>query len=219
MSKVIYFLFGEIDRYKTAEIFLSLLFFISLFTATCFFFDHRFIEIFGVEINFPVGLLFFPLTFVISNMTQDLFGRRAANTIVFCSFFADILLVSMSWVIANVGDRYDYYTVFNDLPIIMGATLVFLAISSAFNIFIYELLKKVRTTNIIGLGLSFFSSTTAAEILTSSMSMPLLFYKEGISGSILLSIGVIVAYKIIFNLVATLVYIMIFDKIKSYIDL
>ncbi|MCF6777285.1 VUT family protein [Thiotrichales bacterium 19X7-9] len=214
MRIVINYLFGEIEKKKFVEFFLCLLFFISLFSATCFFFDHKELNIWDYKINFPVGLLFFPLTFVISNIIQDFYGKKTANTVVACSFIADILLVAISLIIASVGDRNDYYTVFKDLPTIMGATLIFLAVSSSFNIFIYGKIKKICSSSVLGMAISFFGSTTAAEILTSSMSMPLLFYKEGISGSILLSISVIVIYKLSFNFIATLGYIFAVEKFK-----
>ena len=113
------YLFGELDYGKLKEISLALAFFICLFSATCFFFDAHQFQFSGHYIHFPVGLLFFPATYVISNIIQHQLGKKVANTVVACSFFADVLLVIMSWVIAHVGDRTDYLTVFNDLPVII----------------------------------------------------------------------------------------------------
>lgn len=159
-------------------------------------------------------MLFFPGTYVISNIIQDLNGRKYANTVVALGFFADVILVAMLWVMANLGDRQDYFSVFSALPVIMGATFIFLSISSIFNTFVFEMTRKWRDKNITGLFFSFFSSITASEILVSSMSMPLLFYKNGLNGSIILTICITVTYKVSFNLVATSIY-MVFNRNSS----
>lgn len=52
----------------------------------------------------------------------------------------------------------------------------------------------------------FFITITATEILTSTMSMPLMFYKHGLSGNVLLTIVIIVTYKVLANIVITLTY-------------
>ncbi len=204
---VIKLLFGEIDLDKMPDILLAMLFFACLFSATCFFFDYHTINISNHLIHFPIGLLFFPATYVISNIIQDRSGRRMANTVVACGFFSDIVLVFMGWCIAYIGDRTDYFSVFNALPIIMGATLIFLCVSSLLNTFVFESMKKIRQKSAVGLFIGFFSSITAAELLVSSMSMPLLFIKQGLTGSVILTIIITVAYKIGFNFLATSAYV------------
>ena len=112
MKKLMYFLFGEVDPKVIPDLGLTLTFFISLFSATCFFFDARMITVLGYQVHFPVGLIFFPLTYVISNIFQFRRGRQVANAMVACCFIADLFLVTMGWFIANIGDRKDFYTVF-----------------------------------------------------------------------------------------------------------
>lgn len=213
MRSIIRFLFGDIAKNKSFDIFLVLLFFISLFSATCFFFDSKAVILFGYEIHLPIGLLFFPATYVISNIIQDRNGRQYANTVVAFSFFADVILVAMFWVMAHLGDRADYFSVFNALPVIMGATFIFLGVSSIFNTFIFEITRRWRKKSIVGLFFSFFTSITASEFLVSSLSMPLLFYKNGLKGSIILTILITVIYKVVFNFIATVIY-MIFDNYR-----
>ena len=209
MIRVVRLLFGETSSSRSADVFLILLFFISLFSATCFFFDSKAVMLFGYKVHLPVGLLFFPATYVISNIIQDRHGRQYANTVVALSFLADVMLVGMFWVMAHLGDRVDYFTVFNALPVIMGATFIFLSVSSIFNTFIFEVTKHWRKKNIVGMFFGFFTSITASEFLVSSMSMPLLFYKNGLKGSIILTILVTVIYKVVFNFVATVIYMMV----------
>lgn len=213
MIRVVKILFGEVSVNRATDVFLTLLFFISLFSATCFFFDSKAVTLFGYEIHLPIGLLFFPATYVISNIIQDRNGRQYANTVVAFSFLADVILVGMFWVMAHLGDRIDYFTVFNALPVIMGATFIFLGVSSIFNTFIFEVTKQWRKKNIVGMFFGFFTSITASEFLVSSMSMPLLFYKNGLKGSIILTIVITVIYKVVFNFIATVIY-MISDNYR-----
>lgn len=213
-KKTIGFLFGDIDTSKLNEICLILAFFTSLFSATCFFFDAHEFTLLGRHIHFPVGLLFFPATYVISNIMQAKYGKRFTNTVVACSFFADVALVSASWIIAHVGDRPDYLSVFRDLPTIMGATFIFLTVSQAVNIMTFEKLEYLRNKSLLGLFVGFFSSITLAELTVSSMSMPLLFYKQGFTTSVYLTILLTVSYKVIFNLVSTFLYVVISSNKK-----
>lgn len=206
------YLFGELDYSKVKEISLALAFFICLFSATCFFFDAHQLQLFGHYIHFPVGLLFFPATYVISNIIQHQFGRKVANTVVACSFIADLFLVAMSWIISYMGDRADYFTVFKDLPIIMMATFIFLTVSSAINIIIFEKLDRIRKTSIFGFFIGFFTSITVAELVVSSMSMPLLFYKQGFNTNVYLTIFITVSYKVLFNLLSTILYVLYTSK-------
>jgi len=172
---------GKINLDKFKEYCLVLGYFISLFITTCFFFDTHQFKMVGTIQQLPIGLTFFPITFGISNIVQYKYGRVAANSLVFAGFIFDTLLVFGGVFLAWVGDRADYWTVFKDLPHIMMATWFFMGIGSVFKI-------------------------TATEILTSAMSMPLMFYKHGLSGSILLAIAIIVTYKVLANIIITSTY-------------
>ena len=123
---------------KLKEYSLVMGYFVSLFSATCFFFDTKQEEIFGITVQLPIGLTFFPLTFAFSNIVQDKFGRITANSLICAAFI------------------FDTFPVF-------GA-------------------------------------------LTSFMSMPLMFYKHGLSGSILMTTMLIVTYKVFANVIITLAY-------------
>ncbi len=206
--KLVQFLFGEIDEENFIDILLCLLYFIASFSATCFFFDSHQVKLFGYSIHFPVGVLFFPATYVLSNIIQDRKSRSYANSVIVSVFLSNTLLVGMSVLIAYLGDRTDFWTVFNELPVIMGSGVIFIGVSSVVNTFIFEYTKALRKKSAVGVFISFFSSITAAELLISSMSMPLLFYKQGLRGSVILTILLVASYKIIFNLISTGGYVL-----------
>ncbi|MCE2705519.1 MAG: VUT family protein [Proteobacteria bacterium] len=197
---------GKINLDKFKEYCLVLGYFISLFITTCFFFDTHQFKMVGTIQQLPIGLTFFPITFGISNIVQYKYGRVAANSLVFAGFIFDTLLVFGGVFLAWVGDRADYWTVFKDLPHIMMATWFFMGIGSVFNILLYNYLSKKEPKNIVIMLLRFFIAITATEILTSAMSMPLMFYKHGLSGSILLAIAIIVTYKVLANIIITSTY-------------
>ena len=199
-------LINALKSEKAKEISLYLLYFISFYSSTCFFFDHRLIHILGHPIHFPIGLLFFPFTFVFSNLVQDNYGKRTATTLIYVAFLADGLLVAMGVLMAYLGDRGDYWTVFKDLPTILVATFIFLIISGQTNIIIYGLFKKKYNQSMFYIVCCFFLTITISELLVSSLSMPLLFIKEGLNTNIILSILAIVFYKIAFNFIVTLFY-------------
>lgn len=184
------------DSNKLIEYSLVVGYFCSLFISTCFFFDSKKIEIFHIIIQFPIGLIFFPLTFGISNILQDIYGKLITNTVIATAFIFDTILVFGGLFLAWMGDRNDFWTVFKDIPNIMIATWLFLGIGSIFNITLYNYFKKTQPKNIFSLMLRFFITITSTEILTSTMSMPLMFYKHGLHGSIILTILAIVLYKI-----------------------
>ncbi len=198
--------FDQFDFYKFKEYCLIIGYFISLFSTTCFFFDTHQFELFGSVQQLPIALTFFPLTFALSNIIQDKFGRRVANTLILTSFIFDTLLVFGGLFLAWIGDRVDYWTVFKDMPSIMIATWLFFGIGSIFNIILYSYLKRREAKNVFDVVFRFFLSITATEILMSAMSMPFMFYKHGLSGSVLLTIAIGVTYKVASNIVITSIY-------------
>ncbi len=191
---------------KLIEYGLIIGYFISLFSATCFFFDTRAAEIFGVTVQLPIGLIFFPLTFAFSNIIQDRYGRLTANSLIFTAFIGDTLLVFGGVFLAFIGDRQDYWTVFSDMPYIMISTWFFLGIGAVFNIGLYSYLKRKSANNLQQLLFRFFLTITATEALTSLMSMPLMFYRHGLVGSVILTTALVVMYKVTANVVITLSY-------------
>jgi uncharacterized PurR-regulated membrane protein YhhQ (DUF165 family) len=113
--------FDQFDFYKFKEYCLIIGYFISLFSTTCFFFDTHQFELFCSVQQLPIALTFFPLTFALSNVIQDKFGRRVANSLILTSFIFDTLLVFGGLFLAWIGDRADYWTVFNRPAKISGA--------------------------------------------------------------------------------------------------
>lgn len=197
---------------KLAEYSIILGYFVCLFITTCFFFDTHKIVLDNVTIQLPICLTFFPITFALSNVIQDKFGKGASTSLVLLSFIFDTLLVFGGLFLAYIGDRIDYWTVFKDMPTIMISTWVFMGISATFNIFVYNYLSKKLHKNKLQKMLAFFISLTLTEALSSSLSMPLLFFKHHLTGSVLLTILISVIYKLLANMVITIIYSVLSKK-------
>ncbi|WP_407712575.1 VUT family protein [Citrobacter koseri] len=101
-----------------------MLFTIILCCTTLFFFDHKELAYGEHAIHFSVGLIVFPLTFTISNVLQDRYGKLYANTVTRYAFICDLVLVSIAYILCNIGDRNDYFSVYKQPPVIMGVTFL-----------------------------------------------------------------------------------------------
>lgn len=212
-NKVIQASLNMINKLKFKEYSLVLGYFTALFSTTCFFFNPHKVIIFGAVVQVPIALTFFPLTFALSNIVQTLYGREAAKSLFFCAFLFDTLLVFGSLFLSYLGDRSDYRSVFKDMPTIMISTWFFMGIGSIFNISLYSWLNKKPAKNLAIHVVRFFITITATELLTSLMSMPLMFYKHGLEGNLLISIAISVLYKLTANIIITFVYVVTSKKL------
>lgn len=203
-----------IHKSKFKEYCLILGYFIALFSTTCFFFNPHKAVLFGIIVQVPIALTFFPLTFALSNIVQNIYGKYAARDLFLSSFVFDTLLVFVGLFLSHMGDRGDYLSVFKDMPTIMISTWFFMGIGSIFNITLYSWLNKSPPKNPCANVTRFFITITSTELLTSLMSMPLMFYKHGLEGSLVLSIAISVLYKVLANVVITFVYALFRNKIK-----
>lgn len=206
MSRLLQELNKRFDLNKLSEYFIIFTYFIALFSTTCFFFDTHKVTLFGSVIQLPVAITFFPITFALSNVIQDKFGPRATNSLMLASLTFDTLLVFAGFFLASVGDRADYWSVFRDMPTIMLSTWFFLGVSFIFNIKLYAYLSRLPGRSVFMRILKFFITITATETLISSMSIPLLFYKHGLEGSLILTAILVIIYKILVNILLTFFY-------------
>lgn len=182
-------LFGETVDSDHGKVFLPLLFCIILCSSTLFFFDKKSFHLFGVPIVMSVGLIFFPLTFTITNLIQHRYGRLFANTVVRYGFIADAILVTIGYILIHVGDRQDYFSVYHQIPSIMIATFFFVWMSNFLNVNIFEKMKNSPSF------VKFFVASAVAETSVSAISVPLLMFENHLHGNAIYSVLFIAAYK------------------------
>lgn len=169
---------------------------IFLTSTTFFFFDYRTIEVFGYPLHLSVGLLFFPVTFSLSNLMQYRYGVLFANTAVRYGFLGDLLFVMLAWLLSHIGERQDYLSVYNQIPTIMAMTFFFVWLSNGINFKLFSIMDgKVPPF------FSFFAACLVAECSVSFISIPMMMYKNHLNSNEMLSIGFIVGYKVLATLI------------------
>lgn len=195
-SKTLDKLFGETIENGADKIYLPILFTITLCTTTLFFYNHKTINVNEINIHFSLGLIVFPLTFTIINIIQDKYGRLFANTVVRYAFIADLFLVFLGY-----GERVDYRSVYDEIPIIMLSTFFFVWMSNLINTSVFSFFKKRKLHD-------FFKYSIAAILAESSVSMisiPMLISQNNLTGSVLFSLIAIVLYKIAFTVISSVI--------------
>lgn len=193
--------FGETIKTSHDKIFLPMLFAIILCCTTLFFFDHREISVFGHAIHFSVGILVFPLTFTISNVLQDKYGKLYANTVTRYAFICDLILVCLAYVLCNLGDREDYFSVFKQPPVIMGVTFFTIWMSNLINTFLFDKIKR----NLNNTFVLYSAAAIVSETSISAISIPIMMFENNITGGAVITIAAVVAYKITFTLFCSVI--------------
>lgn len=190
-SRILDKIFGETIETDQGKIYLPLLFCIALTSSTFFFFDHKTISFSGTSLHISMGLIFFPFTFSFVNIIQDKYGKLYANTVVRYGFLCDALFVLISYILANLGERTDYLSVYIQLPTIMGMTFVFVWISNLLNILVFEKFQAIPKF----VFLRYFTSAFIAETVISGISIPLMMRTNNINHGLVMSVLFIVFYK------------------------
>lgn len=193
--------FGETIKTSHDKIFLPMLFTIILCCTTLFFFDHKEISVAGFTIHFSVGILVFPLTFTISNILQDKYGKLYANTVTRYAFICDLILVCIAYILCHFGDRSDYFTVFKQPPVIMGVTFFTIWMSNLINTFLFEKIKN-SWKNTFAL---YSVAAIVSESSISAISIPIMMFENNITGGAVITIAAVVSYKITFTLFCSMI--------------
>lgn len=76
------------------------------------------------------------------------------------------------------------------------------------------LFGEIDKNNILDIMLCSLFFITSTELLVTSMSLPLIFYKQGLTSRLILTILITVTYKLLFNLIATILYV-IYNYIRD----
>jgi len=199
--KILNKLFGETIKSETDRIYLPIFFTITLCMTTVFFFDHVTVDFLGEPLHFSVGLVVFPLTFTLSNIIQDRYGRLFTNTVIRYAFVADCIFVFCGYALTYIGNREDYFSVFSEIPVIMLSTFFFVWLSNTINIVTFSILQKKKVNDFA----KYSIAAIFAESSVSMISIPLMMYKNNLSGGALLSVAVVVFYKIVVTLLLSFI--------------
>jgi len=117
-----------------------------------FFYWYPFdIEIFGTKLfEISVGILPYPITFLITDLISEIYGKKKANQVVVAGIFASIFSVLIIYI-ANIVPATDwspvdnelFTTVFGQTIIAVGASMVAYLFAQFFDIQIYHYWKRL----------------------------------------------------------------------------
>jgi uncharacterized integral membrane protein (TIGR00697 family) len=137
-----------------------------------FFYWHPFEgEIFGIRLfELSVGILPYPLTFLITDLISEIYGKKAANRVVtagiFASFFSIGILLLANAVPAMESSPIDDTTfkkVFSLSPLAVLASMIAYLLAQFIDIRIYHFWKKLTKGKMLWLRNNF--STFASQFL------------------------------------------------------
>lgn len=108
-------------------------------------------EIFGTKLfEISVGILPYPITFLITDLISEIYGKKRANDIViagiFASFFSMLIIYTANAVPATEWSPVDnelFSTVFGSTAIAVFASMMAYLLAQFFDIHIYHFWKKI----------------------------------------------------------------------------
>ena len=138
------------------------------------------VNLLGKEFILSAGVLPYPLTFLITDLLSELYGRKRANRVVFGGFLASVLVLGTLWLgdqfpaIADstVGDDV-YRTVFGNTWRVIGASMTAYLIAQMVDIRVFHFWK--RLTKGKHLWLRNNASTVFSQLLDSVLVVFVLF--------------------------------------------
>jgi len=117
-----------------------------------FFYWYPFdIEIFGTKLfEISVGILPYPITFLITDLISEIYGKKKANQVVVAGIFASLFSVLIIYI-ANIVPATDwspvsnslFTTVFGQTILAVGASMVAYLLAQFFDIQIYHYWKRL----------------------------------------------------------------------------
>lgn len=117
-----------------------------------FFYWYPFdIEIFGTKLfEISVGILPYPITFLITDLISEIYGKKKANQVVVVGIFASLFSVLIIYI-ANVVPATDwspvdnklFSTVFGRTILAVGASMIAYLLAQFFDIQIYHYWKRL----------------------------------------------------------------------------
>lgn len=166
---------------------LAALFIASLVTSNLifqkFFYWHPFnIEIFDVKLfEISVGLLPYPITFLITDILSEIYGKKKANQVVIAGIFASFFSLGIIYVSKNVPatswstiDNTTFVNVFGAAPLAVLASMLAYLAAQFIDIRVYHFWKKFTKGKHLWLRNNF--STFTSQIVDTLTVLILLCY-------------------------------------------
>lgn len=140
--------------------------------------SSKIIMVAGVAV--PAGVLAYSITFIISDIVSEIWGKDCANNIVQCGFITLLMTSALAWAAVTWPaapfwhGQESFSAVIGSTPRIVAASLVAYLVSQKHDIWLFHLLKK--KTNGKHLWLRNNASTIISQLIDSSIFVTIAFW-------------------------------------------
>ncbi len=193
---------------------------------TCNLIANKFVT---VDLGFKVfivsaGILPYPLTFLVTDLSSELYGQRKANLVVFSGFIASMFVLLFLWL----GSQFDaipgsivndstYNSVFQNAWRLIAASMVAYLFAQFVDVRIFHFWKKL--TNGKHLWLRNNGSTVASQLVDTTLVICILFVGVWETDQILSAIRDGWLFKMLMALIDTPIIYGIIHLLKGRIDI
>ena len=101
------------------------------------------------------GIIAYPLTFLISDVLSELYGRKTTTKIIWLGFISNLLMVGILFLVGIIpgatywNDQDSYNKILGSVPRIVLASMTAYLISQHHDVFAFEMWKKITTNRFL----------------------------------------------------------------------
>ena len=125
------------------------LFITSLVVSNLIFQKFFHLNILGVNFQLSVGILFYPITFLVTDIVSEVFGKKKANQMVITGIFSSIFCLAIIYIANYLPattwspvDNNTFELVFGNTSLAVGASMFAYLCAQLIDIRIYHFWKK-----------------------------------------------------------------------------
>tara|TARA_B100001750_G_C15199538_1_gene442882 strand:- start:1 stop:612 length:612 start_codon:yes stop_codon:yes gene_type:complete len=99
--------------------------------------------------SIDAGIVAYPLTFLISDVISEIYGKRTATKIVWMGFAVNIMMVSLIFIVGKIPpapfwiDQSAYDSILGSIPRIVAASMLAFLISQNHDVLAFDMWKRV----------------------------------------------------------------------------
>lgn len=140
--------------------------------------SSKIITVFGLAV--PAGVLAYSVTFIVSDVISEVWGKEMANEVVTCGFISLVCITGLAWLAvqwpaAPFWHNQDAFAgVIGSTPRIVAASLLAYVVSQKHDIWLFHLLKGRMDGKYLWLRNNL--STMASQLLDSTIFVTVAFY-------------------------------------------
>ena len=126
------------------------IFITSLIISNLIFQKFFFLNLFGLNFELSVGIIFYPITFLVTDVVSEIFGKQKAKQMVFSGIISTVFCLFVIYVANYLPatewspvDNTTFNLVFGNTALAVGASMFAYLCAQLIDIRIYHFLKKI----------------------------------------------------------------------------